>query len=85
MTTPTSEATKETGRTEPSTSRTPSMFASLLVFGAMIGLILLSVALFPDEVDAGPLQISMTLANAKDAAVTVLSEIVQITTVTWGN
>jgi NhaC family Na+:H+ antiporter len=39
------------------------MFASLLVFGVMIGLILLSVALFPDEVDAGPLQISMTLAT----------------------
>jgi hypothetical protein len=45
------------------TGRTPGMFASLLVFGVMIGLILLTVALFPEEVDAGPLQISMTLAT----------------------
>jgi hypothetical protein len=39
------------------------MLAALLVFGVMIGLILLTVALFPEEVDAGPLQISMTLAT----------------------
>lgn len=50
-------------QSNPETGRTPSMFASLLVFGVMIGLILLSVSLFPDEVDAGPLQISMTLAT----------------------
>lgn len=56
MTAPTSNSAAETGRT-------PSMFASLLVFGMMIALILLSVALFPEEVDAGPLQISMTLAT----------------------
>ncbi len=43
--------------------RTPSMFASLLVFGVMIGLILLSVVLFGEEVAAGPLQVSMTLAT----------------------
>jgi NhaC family Na+:H+ antiporter len=42
--------------------QTPSLFASLLVFGVMIGLILLAVFLFRDEVDSGPLQISITLA-----------------------
>jgi len=45
------------------------MFASLLVFGVMIGLIGLSVLLFPEEVDAGPLQISMTLATLFAVAV----------------
>ncbi len=45
------------------------MFASLLVFGVMIGLILLSVALFPGEVEGGPLQISMTLATLFAAGV----------------
>ncbi len=45
------------------TVQTPSMLASLLVFGVMIGLILLTVFLFPGEVEAGPLQISMTLAT----------------------
>jgi NhaC family Na+:H+ antiporter len=44
------------------TRQTPSMFASLLVFGVMIGLILLAVFLFRDEVDSGPLQVSITLA-----------------------
>jgi len=43
-------------------SQTPSMFASLVVFGVMIGLILFSVIAFGEEVAAGPLQISMTLA-----------------------
>ena len=43
--------------------QTPSMLASLLVFGVMIGMILLSVWLFPGEVETGPLQISMTLAT----------------------
>ncbi|MGB5988032.1 MAG: Na+/H+ antiporter NhaC family protein [Desulfobacterales bacterium] len=56
MTSATSNPTGENGRT-------PSMFASLLVFGVMISLILLSVWLFPGEVEAGPLQISMTLAT----------------------
>ena len=42
--------------------RTPSMFASLFVFGVMITLILFSVIVFGDEVAEGPLQISMTLA-----------------------
>ena len=45
------------------TGRTPSLLASLFVFGVMIGLILLSVILFGNEVAAGPLQISMTLAS----------------------
>jgi NhaC family Na+:H+ antiporter len=54
--TTTSEKTKETGRT-------PSMFASLLVLGVMITLILLSVALFGSTVADGPLQVSMTLAT----------------------
>ncbi len=53
---PTTEKNRDSGQT-------PSMLASLLVFGVMIGLILLSVLLFPEEVDAGPLQISMTLAT----------------------
>ena len=43
--------------------QTPSMFASLLVFAVMIGLILLSVLIFGEEVAAGPLQVSMTLAT----------------------
>ena len=42
--------------------QTPSMFASLLVFSLMIGLILLAVFLFRNEVDSGPLQISISLA-----------------------
>jgi NhaC family Na+:H+ antiporter len=50
------ETIKETGRM-------PSMLASLLVFGVMIGLILLSVVLFGSEVADGPLQVSMTLAT----------------------
>ncbi|HEX9229012.1 MAG TPA: hypothetical protein VF885_20615, partial [Arthrobacter sp.] len=41
----------------------PSMFASLLVFGVMVGLILFSVISFGEKVAAGPLQISMTLAT----------------------
>jgi len=53
---PTTEKTRDSGQT-------PSMLACLLVFGMMIGLILLSGFLFPEEVDAGPLQISMTLAT----------------------
>ena len=56
MTTPNIEKSQKSGQT-------PSMFASLLVFGVMIGLILLSVWLFPGEVEAGSLQISMTLAT----------------------
>lgn len=44
------------------TTRTPSMFASLLVFGVMIGLILFSVLYFKSEVAEGPLQMSITLA-----------------------
>lgn len=43
--------------------RTPSMFASLFVFGVMIALILFSVIFFGDEVAAGPLQVSITLAT----------------------
>ena len=42
--------------------QTPSMFASLLVFSFMVGLILLTVFLFRDEVDSGPLQVSISLA-----------------------
>jgi len=38
------------------------MFASVLVFVVMIGLILLAVFLFRAEAEAGPLQISITLA-----------------------
>jgi NhaC family Na+:H+ antiporter len=43
--------------------RTPSMFASLLMMGLMIALILLSVSLFGGGVADGPLQVSMTLAT----------------------
>jgi len=50
------EKPKETGRT-------PSMFASLLVLGVMVALILLSVGFFGGEVAEGPLQVSMTLAT----------------------
>jgi len=39
------------------------MFASLLVFGVMVALILLSVGFFGGEVAEGPLQVSMTLAT----------------------
>jgi len=52
----TTEKTTETGRT-------PSMFASLLVLGVMVALILLSVGFFGGEVAEGPLQVSMTLAT----------------------
>ena len=52
----TNEKMKETGRT-------PSMFASILVMGLMIALILLSVTLFGGGVADGPLQVSMTLAT----------------------
>ncbi len=45
------------------TDRTPSMFASLLVLGVMVALILLSVGFFGGEVAEGPLQVSMTLAT----------------------
>lgn len=43
--------------------RTPSMFASLLVLGVMVVLILLSVVFFGGEVAEGPLQVSMTLST----------------------
>jgi len=56
MTTSNSQAIYETGRT-------PSMFASLLVLGVMVALILLSVGFFGGEVAEGPLQVSMTLAT----------------------
>jgi NhaC family Na+:H+ antiporter len=49
--------------TKTETGRTPSMLASLLVFGVMIGLIVLSVILFGTQVAEGPLQVSMTLAT----------------------
>lgn len=51
------------GASGESTGQTPSMFASLLVFAVMIGLILLSVIIFGEEVAAGPLQVSMILAT----------------------
>ena len=56
MTAPTSNSQEKTGRT-------PSMFASLLVLGVMVGLILLSVVFFGSEVAEGPLQVSMTLST----------------------
>ncbi len=56
MTQPNFESNQETGRT-------PSMFASLLVLGVMVALILLSVGFFGEEVAEGPLQVSMTLAT----------------------
>ena len=56
MTTFDSQASREAGRT-------PSMFASLLVLGVMVALILLSVGFFGGEVAEGPLQVSMTLAT----------------------
>ncbi|MCB0148191.1 MAG: hypothetical protein M9936_21060 [Caldilinea sp.] len=45
------------------TGRTPSMLASLLVVAFMVGLIMLSVFLFGNEVAEGPLQVSMTLST----------------------
>jgi len=56
MTSEIKEKTEETGRT-------PSMFASLLVMGVMVALILLSVVFFGGEVAEGPLQVSITLAT----------------------
>jgi len=56
MTTSNQQKQQETGRT-------PSMFASLLVLGVMVALILLSVGFFGGEVAEGPLQVSMTLAT----------------------
>jgi len=50
-------------QTMKETGRTPSMFASLLVLGVMVALILLSVGFFGGEVAEGPLQVSMTLAT----------------------
>ncbi len=55
-------AESETKNAEES-GRTPSMAASLLVCGVMIGLIILSVILFGTDVAEGPLQVSMTLAT----------------------
>lgn len=43
--------------------RTPPMGASIVVFGVMIGLIMLSIILFGAEVAEGPLQVSITLAT----------------------
>ncbi|MCB0181163.1 MAG: hypothetical protein KDI62_23260 [Anaerolineae bacterium] len=53
----------DTSDTQKETERTPSMFASLMVMGVMVGLILLSVVLFGSEVAEGPLQVSMTLST----------------------
>ncbi len=55
--------TTTTGKETPTTPRTPSMAASLAVFGTMIGLIVLSVVFFGSTVAEGPLQVSMTLAT----------------------
>ena len=52
-----------TATVQKETERTPSMFASLLVLGVMVALILLSVGFFGGEVAEGPLQVSMTLAT----------------------
>jgi hypothetical protein len=43
--------------------RIPSLTASLLVFGVMIGLLFLTMFLFGDEVAEGPLQVSITIAG----------------------
>jgi NhaC family Na+:H+ antiporter len=53
------------GATPPTSvsPRTPSMFASWLVIGVMIVLILMSVALFGGDMADGALQVSMTLAT----------------------
>jgi hypothetical protein len=51
------------GQTIKETGRTPSVFASLLVLGVMVALILLSVSFFGGEVAEGPLQVSMILAT----------------------
>ncbi len=48
---------------KPVEARTPSMLASLSVFGVMVALIVFSLIAFGDQVAAGPLQISMTLAT----------------------
>lgn len=50
-------------------SRTPSMFASWLVIGVMITLILMSVALFGGDMADGALQVSMTMATTFALAV----------------
>lgn len=55
--------TESKNRNVSTTGQTPSMVASILVFGVMVGLILLSVILFPGSVAEGPLQVSMTLAT----------------------
>lgn len=55
--------TDATDQKVPATGRKPSMFASISVFAVLVGLILLSVALFPSSVAEGPLQVSMTLAT----------------------
>ncbi len=55
--------TESSNKATASSGRTPSMVASLLVCGVMIGLIMLSVVLFGSDVAEGPLQVSMTLAT----------------------
>jgi NhaC family Na+:H+ antiporter len=56
------EATKAGGPTVTA-PRTPSMFASWLVIGVMVTLILVSVALFGGDMADGALQVSMTMAT----------------------
>lgn len=55
--------TESSNKPTTGSGRTPSMVASLLVCGVMIGLIMLSVVLFGSDVADGPLQVSMTLAT----------------------
>ena len=53
----------DNGTAQRESGRTLSLFASLLVVGFMVGLIMLSVLLFDSDVAEGPLQVSMTVAT----------------------
>lgn len=52
-----------TSNSKTKTVRTPSVFTSAMVMVVLVGLILTTVLLFGEEVDAGPLQMSLTLAT----------------------
>jgi Na+:H+ antiporter, NhaC family len=57
------DSTSTTALPKEEVPRTPSLFASWLVIVVMIGLILMSVALFGGDMADGALQVSMTLAT----------------------
>lgn len=53
----------DTAEQKVKSGRTPSMLASATVMVVLIGLIAMAIFLFGEEVDGGPLQISITLAT----------------------